>query len=168
MNLQFLNNPLSRSAKIMLGLGVAGVLVLTLSLSSARMQNRLDASVENARMEYVATGALIDKYESLKQGAGSRKSSLLQEPLFSYVEKVTRKLDLASRIDYVRPDNRTGDNGETIQVVQVSFKGITLNEFVGFLYHIEVQKKEIFIRNIAIKKDGRKNLNVQMALQKRS
>jgi hypothetical protein len=111
---------------------------------------------------------LVQRYAAVEGTAGNGKSVLLQEPLFSYVDKVTRSLKLPQRIDYVRPEERTRDDGSVVEVVHLAFKGITLSEFTTFLYHIEVRKREIFVKAISIKKDAKRNLDVQMTLQKRS
>lgn len=141
-------------------LGTAVCLPLT------REQNELGKAIHNARLGYVEAQRLARQYGALKQSQGGKKSVILQEPLFSYVEKVTRNLALNKNIDYVRPENRVRDDGSTAEVVHVSFKGLTLEEFIRFLYYIEVEKREIFIKSISIKKDGQKNLNTQMTLQK--
>ena len=168
MNGLSMERTISRPMKIVIAVSLVAVLILLVYLPVSRQQNRLEHILENARGRYLEILALAQQYESITSDVGSKKSVLLQEPLFSYVEKVTRNLKLTRRIDYVRPENRTRDDGSVMEVVHVAFKGITLNEFVRFLYHIEVQKREIFIKNIAIKKDGKRDLNTQMTLQKRS
>lgn len=163
-----LNFEISRPVRIVALIGAAAVLVLGLILPAVEAGRDRGRAIEEARAEYVDTAALLAEYGRLKKLAGTRESARLKEKLFTYVNRVTDRLGLEKRIEYVRPDNRTGENGEVEELVHVSFKGITLNEFVGFLYHIEVQKNEIFIRDISIRKDEERNLNVQMALQKRS
>lgn len=159
---------ISRPIRVLIGIFLFLVFALGIYLPASRQQDELALDIERARTEYLEATVLAQQYLSLQKGASNKKSVLLQEPLFSYVEKVTRNLKLTQRIDYVRPENRTRDDGSVTEVVHVAFKGITLNEFVRFLYHIEVQKREIFVKTISIKKDSKKNLNTQMTLQKRS
>lgn len=163
-----LNLEISRPVRILMVAGVAAILVLGLILPAMEAGRERDLAIEKARAAYVDTAVLLKDYAELKKAAGVRESARLKEKLFTYVNRVTGQLGLEKRIEYVRPENRTGENGEPEELVYVSFKGITLSEFVGFLYHIEVQKNKIFIRDISIRKDAERNLNMQMALQKRS
>lgn len=159
---------ISRPVKILLGAFVVILFGVGLYLPAKRQQADLDRLIERAQTEYLESVVMASQYTVLKKTSNTRKSVLLQEPLFTYVDKTTRQLKLTNRIDYVRPENRTRDDGSVTEVVHVSFKGITLHEFVRFLYLIEVQKREIFVKNISVKKDSKKNLNAQMTLQKRS
>lgn len=158
----------SRPVKILMGAFVVALFAVGLYLPAKRQQADLGRLIERAETEYLEAVVMTGQYEVLRKTANTKKSVLLQEPLFSYVDKTTRQLKLTRRIDYVRPENRTQDDGSVTEVVHVSFKGITLHEFVRFLYFIEVQKREIFIKNISVKKDSKRNLNAQMTLQKRS
>lgn len=159
---------ISPPVRIFIAVCLAVLVIVAIALPANKARKRVDSAIEAARREYVDTGAMVERYKALKASAGSKQSVLLEEPLFSYVDKVTRGLKLTRRIDYVRPENRTADDGTVTEVVHVAFKGITLDEFVRFLYRIEVQKREIFVKNISIKKDAKKNLITQMTLQKRS
>lgn len=163
-----LNFEISRPVRLVALVGAAAILVLGLILPAVEAGRERDRAIEAARADYVDTAGLLREYAELKKLAGTRESARLKEKLFTYVNRVADRLGLEKRIDYVRPDNRTDENGKAEELVYVSFKGITLSEFVGFLYHIEVQKNEIFIRDISIRKDEERNLNMQMALQKRS
>lgn len=150
------------------GLAVFIFLLIFLSvyLPVVKQQDKSRALVLNARRQYREAVKLSRAYGMLQGEDENGKNVVLQEPLFSYVEKVTRNLKLNNRIDYVRPENRTEDDGKNVEAVHVAFKGITLKEFVDFLYYIEVKKREIYIKSISIKKDSKKNLNTQMTLQK--
>ncbi|WP_243543973.1 hypothetical protein [Pseudodesulfovibrio tunisiensis] len=165
MNLS-LGMQVSRPIRMLAGAGLVLALVLIVYLPVSGKQDEYRAMVSRVRSQYLEAVSLAQRYAVLKKGKDGKQSVVLQEPLFSYVEKVTRTLKLNNRIDYVRPENRTRDDGSTVEVVHVAFKGISLNEFVRFLYHIEVEKREIYVRAISIKKDGRKNLDTQMTLQK--
>lgn len=157
---------ISRPVQILVGVVLVVMLVVGVCLPIVRQQDELAVEVRMAKGKYLEAVVLVKDYESLRQNKNSKKSVVLQEQLFSYVEKVTRSLKLNKRIDYIRPENRTRDDGSTIEVVHIAFKGISLDELVNFLYHIEVEKREIYIKAISIKKDGKKNLNTQMTLQK--
>ncbi|BDQ38448.1 hypothetical protein SYK_28080 [Pseudodesulfovibrio nedwellii] len=158
---------ISRPVRIMIGMFVVIVIGVGIFLPMARQQDDGVLEISAARDEYLKALDSVQRYTSIKAGENSKTSVILKEQLFSYVEKVSRNLKLNKRIDYIRPGNRTKDDGSIVEVVHVSFKGISLDEFVRFLYHIEVQKREIYIEAISIKKDSKKNLNTQMTLQKR-
>lgn len=159
---------ISRPVKMLIVVFILALLVLGVYLPMSRQQVELKSAIETSKSRYLDAVVLVEQYRALSRSTNNKKSVLLQEPLFSYVEKTTRALKLTQRIDYVRPENRTQDDGSVTEVVHVAFKGITLPEFVNFLYQIEVKKREIFIQSIFIKKDGKKNLNTQMTLQKRT
>lgn len=157
---------LSRPVKILIGVFVVVVLLVGIVLPISRQQSETKTEISAAKDGYLEALQIAQQYEMLKASSKGKNSVVLQERLFSYVEKVTRRLKLNSKIDYIRPENRTGDDGAVTEVVHVAFKGVTLDEFVRFLYDIEVQKREIYIKAISIKKDSKKNLNTQMTLQK--
>jgi hypothetical protein len=157
---------LSRPVQILLGVFLLAVLGLAVAGPVMKMRRGMDENVRSARARYLDALAMTTRYKALEKTQSSKNSVMLTERLFPYVERVTSELKLAKRIDYIRPENRMGDDGTPTEAVHVAFKGITIDEFVKFLYRIEVQKKEIFIKAISIKKDGRRNLNTQMTLQK--
>ncbi len=165
MNGLSLEISISRPVKILIGVFFGLLLVFGIGMPMVNTQRAMREEIQSARIEYLKALSLARDYQSLKQGKG-KKSVVLNERLFPYVERITSRLKLARRIDYVRPENRTDGEGRTVEVVHVAFKGITLDEFVRFLYEIEVQKKEIYVKTISIKKDDKKNLNTQMTLQK--
>jgi hypothetical protein len=159
---------ISRPGWIVIGIAVAALIVAGIVVPVSHKLDAVAETAQEARREYLDTVKLVQRYAAVEGSAGNGKSVLLQEPLFSYVDKVTRSLKLPQRIDYVRPEERTRDDGSVVEVVHLAFKGITLPEFTTFLYHIEVRKREIFVKAISIKKDAKRNLDVQMTLQKRS
>lgn len=157
---------ISRPVRILLGVIVVVVLGGGVLLPMSRQQESTAHEVSIARMEYLEALGATQDYEALKKGNTSKTSAILEGQLFSYVERISRGLKLNKNIEYIRPEKRTEDDGSTVEVVHVSFKGIQLHQFVWFLYHIEVKKREISIEAISIKKDSKKNLNTQMTLQK--
>ncbi len=157
---------ISRPIRILIGVLIVVVIGVGIFFPMSRQQDDTMLEISAARGDYLEAIDSVQRYLSIKTGENSKTSVILQEQLFSYVEKVSRNLKLTKRIDYIRPENRTRDDGTIVEVVHVSFKGISLDEFVRFLYHIEVQKREIYIEAISIKKDSKKNLNTQMTLQK--
>lgn len=167
MSAAFLDLSIGRPVKILLGAALAVALAAVVFLPASRGMRGQSQAIARARGDYLDTLALVERYKALQASMANKKSVLLEEPLFTYVEKVGRELKLEKRIDYIRPEKRTLDDGSLVEVVHVSFKGITLDEFVRFLYRIEIQKREILIDNISIKKDGKRNLETQMTLQKR-
>ena len=158
---------IGRPVKIMIGASILILLGLGLGLPLINGQRQRDSAIEVAKTEYLSAVVMAEQYTSLTSST-NKQSVLLQEPLFTYIDKVTRQLKLTNRIDYVRPENKAKDDGAIIEVVHVAFKGITLHEFVRFLHYVEVQKREIFVKAISIKKDEKKNLITQMTLQKRT
>lgn len=156
---------ISLPVRILLAVFLVGLLAWAVVFRMNDSLHAAERQVEAARMDYSEAQALVHQYRTLT-ASGAKKSVVLQERLFSYVEKVSRDLDLAERIDYIRPENRTGDDGVETEVVHIGFKGIPLDEFVKFLYHVEVRKREISIRSISIKKDDKKNLDTQITLHK--
>ena len=157
---------LSRPVQILLGVFLVALLGLAVVGPVMNMRRGMDENLQSARARYLDALALATRYQALEKTQNSKNSVMLTERLFPYVERVTRELKLTKRIDYIRPENKIRDDGSPTEAVHVAFKGITLDEFVKFLYRIEVQKKEIFIKAISIKKDGRRNLDTQMTLQK--
>ncbi len=156
---------ISRSVKILIVGFVLILFLVGIYLPLHRKQEALLTRIAAARKNYREAVTLTAKYRAVEfQHAESGVA--LQEPLFSYLEKVTRDLNLESTIDSIRPENVTGADGDVLEAVHVAFKGITLDEFVDFLYRIEVLKREIYIQAITIKKDGRNNLVARMTLQK--
>ncbi|MEF2231518.1 MAG: hypothetical protein V3571_11365 [Pseudodesulfovibrio sp.] len=168
MSAAFLDLHIGRPVKILLGAALALALAAAIFLPASRGMQGQSQAIARARGDYMDTLALVERYKVLQKSMDNKKSVLLEEPLFTYIEKIGRELKLEKRIDYLRPEKRTLDDGSMAEVVHVSLKGITLDEFVRFLYRIEIQKREILIDSIFIKKDGKQNLETQMTLQKRS
>ncbi len=166
MSLLTMDMHIGRPVKILIGAVLLLLVGVGLVFPLFRQQKAMGRKIERAKTEYMSAVVVAEQYKALSHS--TKHSVLLQEPLFSYIDKVTRKLNLTKRIDYVRPENKSTDDGSTIEAVHVAFKGITLHEFVRFLHYVEVQKREIFVKAISIKKDANRNLNMQMTLQKRT
>ena len=161
-----LDMQIGRPVKILIGVFVFALVVFGLLFPMRNQQENMERAIDAAETEYLSALVMAQQYKALS--SSNRNSVLLEEALFSYIDKVTRTLKLTKRIDYVRPENKATEDGTPIEIVHVAFKGITLPEFVRFLHYVEVQKREIFVKGISIKKDGKKNLNTQMTLQKRN
>jgi hypothetical protein len=157
---------ISLPVRILLALFLAGLLVWAIVFKMKEATDVAEKQVEAARSEYAEAVDLTRRLETLK-AVGANKSVVLDERLFSYVEKVARDLKLEDRIDSIRPENRAGDDGSLTEVVHLAFKGIPMDDFVRFLYRVEVRKREISIRSISIRKDDARNLDTQMTLHKR-
>ncbi|MGE4553002.1 MAG: hypothetical protein AB7D57_07810 [Desulfovibrionaceae bacterium] len=157
---------LDRKARVRLAVLVVAACVVAAMVPLQRKLRAMDRAVAAARVDYLDTLEQTRRYKALMDSAGNAASVVLKEPLFSYVQKTIGGHKLNNRIDYVRPEDSMREDGSTVEVVHVAFKGITLHEFVRFLYGLEVQKREIFVKTITITKDDAKNLNVQMTLQR--
>ncbi|WP_147822601.1 hypothetical protein [Salidesulfovibrio onnuriiensis] len=156
---------ISRPVKMLIAGFLLILFVAGVWLPMTRKQDGLAARLVAAHREYRGAVTMSAQYRAAAfQQAES--GTALQEPIFSYLERVTRDLNLEGKVDSIRPENKTGGDGEPVEAVHVAFKGITLDEFVTFLYHIEVLKREIYIQDISIKKDGQNNLITQMTLLK--
>lgn len=156
---------ISRPIKVLIVFFAVALFAVGIYLPLTREQDALAAQILAARKNYREAVMLASQYrvaESRRAEAGKA----LQGRLFPYLEQVTRELGLEKKIGSIRPERRTDREGNALEAVNVAFKGITLNEFISFLYHIEVLKREIYMQAISIKKDGQNNLIVQMTLQK--
>lgn len=157
---------ISRPIRILMVFFVVVVFIMAVYLPAERLQRKAAAQVASARKEYAQAVTLVNRYQAVMRQNGEADLTIREGQLFSYLESVTRDLNLGSRIDSIRPENRDEEDGTVTEAAHVSFKGIDLDEFINFLYHIEVLKKEIYIEAISIKKDGKSNLITQMTLRK--
>jgi len=160
-----LDMTISRPVQILMAVSFVVLIGLGGGLHFSRRQAEIRDDIRTAKKEYFEASAMAETYTTLKKSKDAKKVVLVGR-LFPYVDTVVSSLKLTKVIDYVRPENRLQDDGSSIEVVHVAFKGITLDQFVRFLHNIEVKKREISIKAISIKKDGKRNLNTQMTLQK--
>lgn len=157
---------LSTPIKILIGAFTVLLILFAVFKPLLEEKKKVQHSVQRAESEYLNSLKKINRYKKLQSSKGNKDSVLLEKKLFAYVEEVARNLKLNKKIKTMRPEDRTAEDGSKIEVVNVSFKGISLDEFVKFFYHIEVKKREIYVSNISIKKDNNKNLDADMTIRK--
>lgn len=156
---------ISRPIQLLIAFSLLLLIVFGGYLPMLRTQDRMAVKVEASITQYENAVLLAGRYRLAEQEQAAAGTGL-REPLFSYLERVVRDLGLEERIDSIRPGGRRDTEGGLSEIVDVSLKGISLKEFVDFLYHIEVLKREIFFQSITIKKDSKDDLVVRMTLGK--
>lgn len=83
--------------------------------------------------------------------------------LLSRVDAAARKADIQSLVQSMRPVASRGK--EESGAVEVQIGGIVYEDFLRFLYQIEVEKPVLHVRRVDIQKDAREPNRLKIALE---
>jgi len=158
----------SRSPVIPFGLAALVVfLLLQLVVIPVRAyQKNLTADLAQAQSDLATLRTLAARYAAIK-ATGSvavRAASGDKQAFYAFVEGLTRKLGLTRNMESIRPDRRELDNGQVEEEVVVRFRGLLQPQLIDFLYAAEIQEEGVEVKQIGMRKDKERLLDVDITL----
>ena len=105
---------------------------------------------------------LLNKNKTLKSIYARRDKGFT---LFAFLEKLAVKSKVNTHIDYMKPSSTVDKKaGVTLSVVEMKLKGIKLSQLMSYLYRVETSKNIVFIKRLAISRDGKKQDTISAVL----
>jgi len=116
-------------------------------------------SVVQLKREY---GRLMDESRNLKSIYSGREKGFT---LFAFLEKLAVESGVDKQIDYMKPSTSVDkDSKVELSQVEMKLKGINLSQLVSYLYHVETSKNVVFVKRIAISRDGKQKNTISAVL----
>jgi general secretion pathway protein M len=121
---------------------------------------------EEALIEIVK---LSSEYQTYKRGSQGIQEIIEKREkgftLFSFLERAAGQAKVKAHIKYMKPSDSQGTGPYKESMVEMKLEGITLNQLVGYLYHIESPENAISIKRISIKENKRESGYLDAILQ---
>lgn len=115
--------------------------------------------VSNLKLEYEKT---LNKNENLKNIYSRREKKFT---LFAFLEKLAVEAGVNASIDYMKPSSSLDKTSKIeLSLVEMKLKQIKLSQMMSFLYLVETSKNVVFVKRLAISKDGKNKETISAVL----
>ncbi|MFH2093157.1 MAG: hypothetical protein ABIJ31_12405 [Pseudomonadota bacterium] len=155
---------MNRREKYSVGIGCALVLVTAVfhfGISPVLDKTALlERQLVAKRLVLQEVTALKNEYKSILSKSENLNAIYSQREkgftLFAFLEKLAVKAGVDKQIDYMKPSSSV-DKVSKIELssVELKLKGIKLSELMSYLYLVETSKNIVFVKRLAITKDGK-------------
>ena len=112
---------------------------------------------------------LEDEYESRKGDLQGIRHVLARRKkgftLFSFLEKAAGEAEVKNHIKYMKPSVSREAGAHKESMVEMKLEGITMKQFVAYLYRIESQENAVSIKRLSIKKNKKESDYLDAILQ---
>jgi len=116
-------------------------------------------TVRNLRLEYEQ---LLNKDERLKKVYSQREKRFT---LFAFLEKLAVKAGVDRSIDYMKPSSSMDKVSKIeLSLVEMKLKGVNLSQLMSYLYLVETSKNVVFVKRLAVTRDGDKKGTISAVL----
>ncbi len=86
--------------------------------------------------------------------------------LFSFLDRLTGKARIKEYVTYMKPSTTVQKNNlYKISLVEIKFKGLTLQQLTTYLHMVETSKNMVHIKRLSISKTGKQEGFIDAVLQ---
>ncbi|NWH05638.1 hypothetical protein [Desulfobacter latus] len=105
---------------------------------------------------------VLNKSRNLKSIYSGREKGFT---LFAFLENLAVKSGVDKHIDYMKPSTSVDkDSKVEFSLVKMKLKGINLSQLTSYLYLVETSKNVVFVKRLAISRDGKKTDTISAVL----
>ena len=105
---------------------------------------------------------ILNKNENLKKIYSQREKKFT---LFAFLQKLAVKAGVDGNIDYMKPSSSLDKVSKIeLSLVEMKLKGINLSQLVSYLHFVETSKNVVFVKRIAISRDGKNMRSISAVL----
>lgn len=154
----------------MIRFGLAALAVLLLFqlvvIPVRSYRKSLDSDIQRAQKDLSRLKGLAGQYAALKTSGSVavRAAAGDQQAFYAFVEGLTRNLGLTANVDSIRPARRQLEDDLVEEEVHVRFKGLLQPQFIDFLYAAELSGQGVQIKQVGMRKDKERRLDVDVTL----
>ncbi len=152
----------ARLVLVLLAIALPLLLVVTpLAASRLAAERELDSARE--QWEAVREYEAVILARNLHKAGSDDVAAGTGNTLLSRVDAAARKADIQGLVQSMRPVASRGK--EAAGAVEIQIGGIVYEDFLRFLYQIEVEKPALSVRRVDVQKDAREPNRLKIALE---
>ena len=133
-------------------------------------QQRLERTVQAKREALREMRTLQEEFEQLQGRTASLEARFKTRPkgftLFSMLDRLAGEAGVKDRIAYMKPSSSPHKSGNyTVSLVEMKLQGVTLKQVADYLYRVETDPQEVYVRRLSITRAGKDQPVIDAVLQ---